>query len=170
MFISPILGFTLYNRHSNRHYYFTIIIIICMMSFCYYYADLDPQSHVTEKRKEVAQSLNVNTHVNTHTHMDISEYSASHFVMVFHGCTACQSLASCCYLLDCLRGNFAQPASGVLLVQQYMPLVHAAQGPVLPLLTPLRLLLPEVFTKQLVSCGNLPDPLMDLFCFILEQL
>lgn len=74
MFISPILGFTLYNRHSNRHYYF---------------ADLDPQSHVTEKRKEVAQSLNVNTHVNTHTHMDISEYSASHFVMAFHGCTAC---------------------------------------------------------------------------------
>ncbi|TWW68189.1 hypothetical protein D4764_02G0012300 [Takifugu flavidus] len=44
---------------------------------------------------------------------DVPVHYASHLVMPFHVCPACQHLAPCCDVLDCLRGISTQSAPGV---------------------------------------------------------
>lgn len=57
----------------------------------------------------------------------------------------------------------------------YLSMVHAMRGIVLPwqILLPscllINILLLEPFTKHVVSCGPLPDVLLDLCCFILDS-
>jgi len=45
---------------------------------------------------------------------DVPVHYASHVVMVFHVRCSCLHLTTCCYVLNCLRGIFAQPAQSCL--------------------------------------------------------
>ena len=45
---------------------------------------------------------------------DVPVHDASHLVVPFSVCCSCLHFASCHYVLDCLRGVFAQSAPGIL--------------------------------------------------------